>query len=95
MRAHSFRLPQIALLSVALIAFSTGPVLAESACKGLEQGTCEGNGDCTWVNGYTRKDGKQVSGHCKSIGKRTSSSGTMEKSSTENPPNAVTQATAQ
>jgi hypothetical protein len=93
MRARRFRLPQVALFSIALIAISAGPVLAESACKGLEQPVCEGNGDCSWVNGYTRKDGKQVSGHCKSIGKTSGSSSTKEKSSTDKPTKAVKQST--
>ena len=95
MRARRFRLPQAALFSVALIAMSAGPVLAESACKGLQQSVCEGNGDCTWTNGYTRKDGKQVSGYCKSIGKRTGSSDTKEKPSTATPPKTGKQSTTQ
>ncbi len=74
MRTPSLRLSHVALLSAALVAVSAGPVFAESACKGLEQAICEGKGDCTWVNGYTRKDGKQISGHCKAIGKRSDSS---------------------
>jgi hypothetical protein len=95
MRTLCFYLPKVALFSVALIVISAGPVLAESACKGLEQAVCEGNGDCTWVNGYTRKDSKQVSGYCKSIAKHTGSSGTKEMSSTDKPTKAMQQSTAQ
>jgi hypothetical protein len=92
MRILTFRLPQVALFSATLIAASAGPVLAESACKGLEQAVCESNGDCTWVNGYTRKDNKQVSGHCKSIGKQSSRA--KEKSSTEKPVTTAKQSAA-
>ena len=95
MRSRSFRLPRVALCSAVLIVVSAGPVLAESACKGLEQAVCEGNGDCTWINGYTRKDNKQVSGYCKSIGKRTSTSGSKEQSSPDKPTKVVKQSTAQ
>jgi hypothetical protein len=70
MRTPYLSLSPAALLSAALVAAGAGPVCAESACKGLEQAVCTGNGNCTWVDGYTRKDGKQVSSHCKSIGKR-------------------------
>jgi hypothetical protein len=94
MRTPSFRLPQVALIPVAAIAISAGPVLAESACKGLEQVVCEGNGSCTWVNGYTRKDGKQVSGYCKSIGKHTGSTGTKERSASDEPTKVVKESTA-
>jgi hypothetical protein len=57
------------LLSAVLVSAFAGPALAESACKGLDQKTCESKADCTWIKGYTRKDGKEVSGYCKSIGK--------------------------
>ncbi|MBN2885375.1 MAG: hypothetical protein JXM75_01540 [Chromatiaceae bacterium] len=39
--------------------------LAESPCKGLEQDVCGAREDCRWINGYTRKDGIEVSGHCR------------------------------
>jgi len=67
-------------VAVVITAFA-GPVLAESACKGLEQRQCEGKSDCTWVDGYTRKDGVKVSSHCKSVGKRDGSSSSSKSSS--------------
>jgi hypothetical protein len=48
------------------LALGSGAALAESACKGLEQGACEKAADCIWVGGYEKKDGKQVSGYCRS-----------------------------
>jgi hypothetical protein len=68
------------LLAAAVFAatFAVG-VQAESACKGLEKRQCEGKGDCTWVDGYTRKDGVKVASYCKSVGNRSSSSSSKEK----------------
>jgi hypothetical protein len=51
---------------VCTLAVGSGTALAESACKGLEQGACEKAADCIWVGGYEKKDGKQVSGYCRS-----------------------------
>ena len=48
MRKQSVRLPNIAVLSAALVTLcATGPVVAESACKGLEEAMCTGKADCT------------------------------------------------
>jgi len=47
------------------LSFITLSVSAASACKGLERGPCERK-DCSWVEPYTRKDGIDVTGHCKS-----------------------------
>jgi hypothetical protein len=47
------------------LALGNGAALAESACKGLEQGACEKGADCIWVGGYEKKDGKQVAGYCR------------------------------
>ena len=47
------------------LALGSGAALAESACKGLEQGACEKAAECIWVGGYEKKDGKQVSGYCR------------------------------
>jgi hypothetical protein len=78
MNTSCSRLPRAAWLSAALIALSAGPVLAESACKGLGQGPCAGKTDCTWVDGYTRKDGINVSGHCKAASKRDGAAAAKE-----------------
>ena len=51
---------------VCTLAVGSGTARAESACKGLEQGACDKAADCIWVGGYEKKDGKQVSGYCRS-----------------------------
>jgi hypothetical protein len=38
---------------------------AASQCKGMAQSQCGSNDDCSWIDGYTRKDGREVRGHCK------------------------------
>lgn len=78
MSVHRPRLPSAVLLSAALAAWSAGTVFAESPCKGLEQGICEGKTGCLWVDGYTRKDGKTVASHCKSGGKKGSPTATKD-----------------
>lgn len=63
-----------ALITGCILALGMVNVQAASACKGLEQATCEGNSKCSWVKGYTRKDGAKVSNHCKSKPKSKSDS---------------------
>jgi hypothetical protein len=67
-----------ALIAASALTLGVGSAQAASACKGLDQGACGKKSDCTWVGGYTRKDGAKVSGYC-----RTKSSGGSKKSSTE------------
>ena len=43
---------------------------AASPCKGLAQDTCTTTEGCLWVDGYTRKDGRAVTSHCKLKGGR-------------------------
>jgi hypothetical protein len=71
------------LIAVLLAAGLAAPALADSACKGLEQRQCDGKGDCTWVDGYTRKDGVKVSAHCKAVGKKGSTSSKQKKDKQE------------
>lgn len=52
-----------ALLAGLVLATST--VSAASPCKGMPQNACMTDGACTWVSGYTRKDGRAVASHCK------------------------------
>jgi hypothetical protein len=66
--SQSVRLGAIAL-AVLAVTLST-PVLAASACKGLEQAACETTDGCRWQAGYTRKDGIEVTSHCRSSGKK-------------------------
>lgn len=44
-----------------------GVTVAESACKTMPQSTCEASSACTWVNGYTRKDGRAVAPYCRTL----------------------------
>lgn len=52
--------------------------LAESQCKGMEKSACERKTDCTWVDGYKRKDGKTVSSYCRSVSASASKSSTKK-----------------
>jgi hypothetical protein len=45
---------------------------AASQCKGMQQDVCAAKAECTWVNGYLRKDGRSVSSHCKTKARRKS-----------------------
>lgn len=53
-----------------------GPAVA-AQCKGLAKDPCAAETACSWVDGYTRKDGRTVSAHCKSrpAGKADSDAG--------------------
>jgi hypothetical protein len=53
-----------ATLAVVLVA-STGATAA-GQCKGMAETACLAQTQCSWVDGYTRKDGRAVSAHCKS-----------------------------
>ncbi len=56
----------LAGLTLALVLpLSTVSLAAESACKGQSQAGCEAASSCTWVTGYTRKDGRQVAPYCR------------------------------
>jgi len=38
---------------------------AESQCKQMLQAECTAQPACTWVGGYLRKDGREVSAYCR------------------------------
>jgi hypothetical protein len=59
-----------ALLAGMVLAVSS--VSAASQCQGIQQDQCAAQADCTWVNGYVRKDGRSVSSHCKAKGGKKS-----------------------
>ena len=64
-------------LPVCSLVFVLGVPLAAnaaSACKGLEESVCKGNASCTWVSGYTTKNGNTVSAYCRSSGKQSKQS---------------------
>jgi hypothetical protein len=67
-----------ALVAASALTLAVGSAQAASACKGLEKAACGKKADCTWVEGYTKKDGAKVSGYC-----RTKSSGGSTKTPAE------------
>jgi hypothetical protein len=52
-------------IAAPILAVAWQPALAASECKGLAQDVCVTNENCRWMDGYTRKDGIQVSSHCR------------------------------
>jgi len=52
----------ISLIGSMLVA---GPATAASACKGLDNSSCDANASCGWVEGYERKDGRTVKSFCR------------------------------
>ncbi len=62
---------RLGAISLAVLAVTlSAPALSASACKGLEQAPCETTDGCRWQAGYTRKDGIEVTSHCRSSGKK-------------------------
>ncbi len=59
--SHARFLPSL----VAVAALLGSPAFAASACKGISENACSAAEQCIWVKGYTRKDGRAVSSHCK------------------------------
>lgn len=43
----------------------TASISADSPCKGLSESECSSNDKCTWVSGYTQKDGDKVKAYCR------------------------------
>jgi hypothetical protein len=71
------------LLAAGLLALGAPAAQAASECKGMERKACERNDRCTWVDGFTRKDGVKVSSHCR---KKPSQSSTKKSSTDEKKP---------
>ena len=49
--------------SILLIA----PAATAAGCKGATKTACSANNACTWVDGYEKKDGVTVRGHCRAL----------------------------
>lgn len=47
------------------VLLSAPSAFAASQCKGLIENACANDAACSWVEGYTRKDGRTVSSHCR------------------------------
>lgn len=57
--------PALFATTLPLLALAWQPALGSSECKGLAQDVCATKEECRWMEGYTRKDGIQVSSHCR------------------------------
>jgi hypothetical protein len=64
-------LPVFSFFSVLVFSF---PAYSDSTCKGLEESSCKGNASCTWVSGYTTKNGNTVSAYCRRSGSQSKQS---------------------
>ena len=69
MHTSNFPRQKLRFVLIAGLVLSASAATA-SQCKGMEQSACLAAGDCTWVDGYTRTDGRAVSSHCKLKGGR-------------------------
>ena len=58
----------------------TGNVIA-AECKGSSKSSCSTNSSCTWVKGYSKKDGAKVRGYCRSKGKAGDAKKSKDKKS--------------
>ena len=73
-------LPVFSLVSVLGLSF---PAHSASPCKGLEESACKDNASCTWVSGYTTKNGNAVSAYCRKSGSKSKQSqNSMEEDGT-------------
>jgi hypothetical protein len=63
---NRFPLISALLLGIAFIS----PAQSASPCKSLPQSTCVAKTSCTWVQGYTRKDGARIKAYCRALPKK-------------------------
>lgn len=61
--SHSIRMSVLAATAAVVLSMNTAG--AASQCKGLVENVCSADTQCTWVDGYMRKDGRAVSAHCR------------------------------
>jgi hypothetical protein len=71
----------ITLAMTAAVAFTSSGAAFAAECKGMEKAACERQESCSWVDGYTRKDGVKVSSHCRKKGGKKSSNSSGSSSS--------------
>lgn len=53
----------VSIITFSLLFFSINTNAA--SCKGSSESACSASSDCYWVNSFKRKDGVQVSAHCR------------------------------
>lgn len=68
----------ITFLAISLMLVSM-PAEAAS-CKGKTKSACSSATDCSWVDGFKRKDGVKVSAHCRSKSGKAGNSAKSKKS---------------
>lgn len=66
-----------------LLAIISQPTSAEVICKGLDTEMCELHDHCRWVNGYERKDGRTVTGYCRTKNKKHSTNKTLKENANQ------------
>lgn len=71
--------PLMTLAFSAVLALAAQSTAFAAECKGMEKAACERQESCSWVDGYTRKDGVKVSSHCRKKGGKKSSSSSSSK----------------
>ncbi|MES9957979.1 MAG: hypothetical protein ABW086_13075 [Sedimenticola sp.] len=57
--------PMLQVLLLGALLFSVTGSLQAAECKGLSSKQCAADAACAWVDGYQRKDGRTVSGYCR------------------------------
>ena len=67
-------------LFVVLSAFSI-PAQSASQCSGKSSSSCSASGDCSWVEGYKRKDGVKVKSHCRAAPNKAKATESKKKAS--------------
>ena len=65
MRDSSHYIKSLLILALTLVFSIQGPAFAKTACNDMKKKECVANDKCSWVKGYTKKDGTKVKGHCK------------------------------
>ena len=78
MKTHLVKSSIAAIIVTSVYLFA--PQTFASDCKGMEQSACASEASCSWIEGYTRKDGRTVKSFCRA--KPGSKSKTVLKSDT-------------
>ena len=74
----------LAIMTITFTWLLATPALA-SSCKGLKSSACSSKSSCSWVEGYTRKDGAKVKSFCrKKPGSKTTSKAAKKTSKDAN-----------
>ncbi len=72
LRFVSFKPAILPILVAAAIPFLPSLAGAASACQGKALDACAADASCIWVDGYTRKDGREVASYCRKASARKS-----------------------